>query len=236
MTRLAGERESDARGFPAPLLPDERAAADGPGGGPDGGVRASDAEREQVLDALGDGFVAGRLSHETFVLRVEATLRARRLAELDDQVADLRPGRRSAVLRARALLDRAGELGRNLGRELSRTVKLAADGRRRGAGPPPLMLPRPGQPRYTIGREWECDLTIGHPTVSRWHADLRPGAGGWWLADLGSLNGTRLNGWRISGRVLVRPGDVVSFGTASYVLTTEAPPGAPRGPGGRPPG
>ena len=224
MTRLAGERESDARGFRAPALPPEPADP----------TRASDAEREQVLDELGDGFAAGQLSHETFVLRVEATLRARRLAELDDQVADLRPARLPAARRARALLERAGELSREFGRELSRSVT-AAGTVRRPARLPPLMLPSaPGQ-RYTIGREWACDLSIGHPTVSRWHADLRPGDGGWWLADLGSLNGTRLNGWRITGRVLVQAGDVVSFGTASFVLT-EAPSGARRGSGGRPPG
>jgi FHA domain-containing protein/uncharacterized protein DUF1707 len=219
MTRLAGERESDARGFPAPLLPGGQRPPDAAGAG----TRASDAERDRVLDELGDGFVAGRLSHETFVLRVDATLRARRLAELDDQVADLRPDRRSPALRARALLERAGELSRDLGREVSRTVKSAADGRRRAHGPPPLLLPRVPRQRYTIGREWACDLAIPHPTVSRWHADLRPGAGGWWLADLGSLNGTRLNGWRITERVLVRPGDVVSFGTATFVLTEAAP-------------
>jgi len=212
MTRLAGERESDARGFRAPL--------------PEPGPRASDAERQQVLDELGDGFVAGRLSHETFVRRVEATLRARRLAELDDQIADLRPGRSSAARRARALVQRAGQLSREAGRELSRTLRpAAAGGGRRRAGPPPLPLPRSPQQRYTIGREWGCDLTIGHPTVSRWHADLRPGAGGWWLADLGSLNGTRLNGWRITGRVQVRPGDVVSFGTACFVVAEEEQPG-----------
>ncbi|HEY1639822.1 MAG TPA: DUF1707 and FHA domain-containing protein [Streptosporangiaceae bacterium] len=219
MTRLAGERESDARGFRAPALPPEPADP----------TRASDAEREQILEELGDGFVTGRLSHETFVLRVEATLRARRLAELDDQVADLPPARLSPARRARALLGRAGELSREFSRELSRSVT-AAGASRRPARLPPLMLPSaPGQ-RYTIGREWACDLSIGHPTVSRWHADLRPGDDGWWLADLGSLNGTRLNGWRITGRALVRPGDVVSFGTASFILTT-APSGAAGGSG-----
>lgn len=223
MTRLAGERESDARGFRAPALPPEPADPS----------RASDAEREQILDELGDGFVAGRLSHETFVLRVEATLRARRLTELDDQVADLRPARLPVARRARAVLERAGELSREFGRELSRSVTAAGTGR--SARLPPLMLPSAPGERYTIGREWACDLSIGHPAVSRWHADLRPGDGGWWLADLGSLNGTRLNGWRITGRVLVQPGDVVSFGTASFVIT-EAPSGALRGSGGGPPG
>jgi hypothetical protein len=207
MTRLAGERASGPQPpVPPPAVPD--------------GVRASDAEREHVLSELGDGFVAGRLSHETFVLRVEATLRARHLDELDDQVADL-PPRRSRARQARALLARARELGQ--------TARSAVDGRRHPAGPPPLILPTAPRQRYTIGREWACDMSISHPTVSRWHADLRPGAGGWWLADLGSLNGTRLNGWRISAPVLVRPGDLVSFGTASFVIAE--PPGVRGTPG-----
>ncbi len=39
------------------------------------------------------------------------------------------------------------------------------------------------------------------------------------LSDLGSTNGTRLNGWRVTKGVEVRPGDQVSFGTVTYVIT-----------------
>jgi Domain of unknown function (DUF1707)/Inner membrane component of T3SS, cytoplasmic domain len=185
----------------------------------DDAMRASDAERDEVLIELRQGFAEGRLSHETFVFRVEATLRARRLVELDDQVADLPPLRRARPVLARSLAaqrERArGLLART--RQAGRNAQAAADNWLR-PGPPTLVLPTGPRQRYTIGREWACDMSISDMTVSRWHADLRPGPAGWWLADLGSLNGTRLNGWRITGSVPVRPGDVVSFGTASFML------------------
>ena len=56
------------------------------------------------------------------------------------------------------------------------------------------------------------------PTISRWHAGLKRGASGWMLDDLGSTNGTRLNGWLVRAWVPVRDGDLVSFGAATYVF------------------
>jgi hypothetical protein len=172
-------------------------------------MRASDAEREVVLTELGEGFAQGRLSHETFVYRVEATLRARHQDELDDQLADL-PGRRPGP----TLLARV--------RRRCAAAWAAVDDWVR-PGPPVLLLPAAPGPRYTIGREWSCDMSIADMTVSRWHADLHWAAGAWRLADLGSLNGTRLNGWRISEPAPVHPGDLVTFGTVTYVLGEASP-------------
>jgi pSer/pThr/pTyr-binding forkhead associated (FHA) protein len=62
-------------------------------------------------------------------------------------------------------------------------------------------------------------MTLADETVSRWHASLERAASGWMLADLGSTNGTRLNGWRVTGPVPVRPGDTVCFGAATYLLS-----------------
>ena len=56
-------------------------------------------------------------------------------------------------------------------------------------------------------------------TVSRLHARLERAGAGWQLQDLGSTNGTRLNGWLVSSPVPVRAGDQVSFGAAGFVLT-----------------
>lgn len=206
MAWRAGDQDAD-RERPAP-----------PPRGPEGsGLRASDAERDQVLAELNDGYAAGRLSHETFVFRVEATLRARHRGDLDDQVADLPQGRPP-------VLERAARRGRELGHELTRTWRAAVDSLRRPPRVlPVLVLPDGTRPRYTIGRELTCDMAIGDQTVSRWHADLSMGPGGWRLADLGSTNGTRLNGWRITAPVHVRPGDLVSFGLATFVLA-QAPP------------
>src|SRR5689334_20148873 len=53
--------------------------------------RASDADREHVLELLRTAAVEGRLSHETFLLRMERVLTARDLAELRITIEDL-PG------------------------------------------------------------------------------------------------------------------------------------------------
>jgi hypothetical protein len=177
------------------------------------GIRASDAEREVVLDQLGDGYADGRLSQDTFMFRVEATLRARRRGELDDQLSDL-----PAPTTAQPLRDRVRALGRQLARELREEFAAASADWGRPGPLPVLALPAGPRPRYTIGRERACDMLISDQTVSRWHADLRRGPGGWRLADLGSTNGTRLNGWRVTAPVVVRPGDVVSFGSVDFVL------------------
>ena len=62
-------------------------------------------------------------------------------------------------------------------------------------------------------------MTLADLTISRWHASLERAQGGWLLADLGSTNGTRLNGWRVNGPSPVWAGDLVSFGEVTFVLT-----------------
>ena len=81
-----------------------------------------------------------------------------------------------------------------------------------------LVFPSGDQSRFTIGRDIGCDMVLPDPTVSRWHAGLKRGASGWMLDDLGSTNGTRLNGWRVRASVPVRDGDLVSFGAVTYVI------------------
>jgi hypothetical protein len=191
-------------------------------------VRASDAEREQALAELRDGFVEGRLTHETLAHRIDAALRARLSGELHLVVADLpkprRPGRGGAArmaaaarLRASAGLDKAARLGASARLTRRRAVR-AVDRWLRG-WPPALTLPRGAQSRFTIGRESACDMTLTDDTVSRWHASLERSDGGWLLADLGSTNGTRLNGWRVNHPTWVRAGDMVSFGSVTFVLS-----------------
>ncbi len=165
----------------------------------------SDADREVALARLRDGFADGRLTHETFSHRVDEALRARADHELRRLVADLPSPRR---LRAMVLAT-------------CRRAIRATDRWLRG-WPPVLTLPPGSQPRFTIGRESDCDMTLSDETVSRWHASLERSGSGWLLADLGSTNGTRLNGWRVTGPMPVRPGDMVSFGAATYVAVRAA--------------
>ena len=59
---------------------------------------------------------------------------------------------------------------------------------------------------------------VPEASVSRRHAELRRDATRWLLRDLGSRNGTRVNGLRVLEETEVRPGDRVSFGDARYRL------------------
>jgi Domain of unknown function (DUF1707)/FHA domain len=164
-------------------------------------VRVSDAEREEALSELRDGFADGRLTQDSFVRRVDAVLRARARADLTGLVADLPRSWRLRTALVTAYRHALGTTDRWL----------------RGC-PPELPLPTGSQSRFTIGRELDCDMTLANVTVSRWHAALQRQADGWLLWDLGSTNGTRLNGWRVSTPSRVGAGDVVSFGAATFVL------------------
>ena len=83
---------------------------------------------------------------------------------------------------------------------------------------PRLALPA-GRTTVTVGRSPSCDCVISDPTVSRRHARVSRRDDRWFLSDFGSTNGTRVNGWRVTEEVEVRPGDRVAFGTARYRLT-----------------
>jgi len=205
-------------------------------------VRASDAEREQALDELRNGFAEGRITHETLAHRIDAALRARLSGELHNVVADLPKPQRSGRLGRPGVPGGPGEPARpgmaarlgtvRLGQAVppGTAARLGASARLTGrravravdrwlrGWPPSLTLPAGAQPRFTIGREPACDMTLADDTVSRWHASLERSSGGWLLADLGSTNGTRLNGWRINHPTVVRPGDMVSFGGVTFVL------------------
>jgi hypothetical protein len=205
------------------------------------GLRASDAERDQVVAKLRDEYVAGRLSHDTFLHRVNVVLESRRQAELPPLVADLPAespagglvgwlrGTWSRVtgVAAHAAPARAAERPRGTGpgtmtpaRRAIRSVTTsmaAAPGRRL---PYPLQFPRGAGDQFSIGRDASCDLAIADMTVSRLHAQLERTEGGWLLSDLESTNGTRVNGWRVRGKIPVRAGDLVSFGSLDVVFST----------------
>lgn len=83
---------------------------------------------------------------------------------------------------------------------------------------PPLLLPEPGPHPLRIGRDPANGLRLSHETVSRLHAELTLRGGLWVLRDLGSTNGTTVNGRRVTGSVVVKAGDMVSFGHMSFRL------------------
>lgn len=71
--------------------------------------------------------------------------------------------------------------------------------------------------RHTIGRDDSCDITIDSTTVSRKHAVLLVRGTTWWIYDLGSTNGTRVNGKRAS-ELPIGPGDRVRVGTIDVLV------------------
>ncbi len=72
-----------------------------------------------------------------------------------------------------------------------------------------------------IGRDANNDVVINDAEVSRKHCRLVLQAGGYVLEDLGSTNGTFVNGQRLMGPHLLRPGELVMLGE-NVSLTFEA--------------
>jgi len=80
---------------------------------------------------------------------------------------------------------------------------------------------------WIIGAEPGCDLVADRPGVSGRHCRLTRVAGGYLLEDLGSTNGTFVNGARIAGATRVARGDAISLGRhASMPWPPEEPPQA----------
>jgi Protein of unknown function (DUF3662)/FHA domain len=73
----------------------------------------------------------------------------------------------------------------------------------------------------TLGRSRECEIVVEDPNVSRQHAELRPRGGAWVISDLGSTNGTRVNGRTINGPEVVQPGDEIEVGSSLITFELE---------------
>jgi hypothetical protein len=73
----------------------------------------------------------------------------------------------------------------------------------------------------TVGREG-CDIVLPDPEVSRRHAAVRATAAGPAVEDLGSSNGTFVNGVRIEGTRQLADGDRVRFGNTEWELRATA--------------
>jgi hypothetical protein len=69
-----------------------------------------------------------------------------------------------------------------------------------------------------VGRSRDCDVVLDDTGVSRRHAELRPGGGGWTITDLGSTNGVRVNGRDIHGPHPLRAGDRLELGSTEIVF------------------
>src|SRR5437870_13864916 len=67
------------------------------------------------------------------------------------------------------------------------------------------------KPRITIGRARSSDVFLPDQWLSRHHAAIEQKQGAYYLLDLGSKNGTLLNGERVSGDRRLRVGDILTL-------------------------
>jgi hypothetical protein len=80
------------------------------------------------------------------------------------------------------------------------------------AGPNPGKIFELTQEVLTIGRDIGNQIVINDPEISRKHAQLKAQAGSYVIEDLGSTNGTSVNGQRLVGPHLLRHGEIIMFG------------------------
>lgn len=95
----------------------------------------------------------------------------------------------------------------------------------------PVLIVQLGSKRHAVpltgtavvGRDLSTSLPIDHPTVSRRHARLGIDESGCWIEDLGSRNGTRVNGRLLRGRQPLHDGDRLRIGHVPCWYFEQAP-------------
>lgn len=71
--------------------------------------------------------------------------------------------------------------------------------------------------QMTIGRRESCDICLRFPNISGRHCELVFHDGYWYVRDLGSTNGVKVNGQRVQQKVL-RPGDEIAIAKRRYTI------------------
>jgi hypothetical protein len=164
------------------------------------------ASRDRLAAILGAAFADGLLSEQTLSHRL-GLLFGNRLVDPHGVVGDLsvrarRPGPRSSPLAAFAADSWA------------RLMTWLAPPEAGFPGTDCMVLAldwETGDDDLVIGRGPGADIGLDDDTVSRRHARLVLRDGSWTIEDLGSLNGTAVNGTTV-GRARLRPGDHVRIG------------------------
>lgn len=111
------------------------------------------------------------------------------------------------LIRSFGMLHRALSVERAEGRALGTLIVERSPGR----------TPRVGErlalrAANAIGRDAGNDISLPDEAASARHATLEAEDGSWWIEDLGSTNGTLVNGVRIEKRERLRPGDEIGIG------------------------
>ncbi len=89
-------------------------------------------------------------------------------------------------------------------------------------GPRPNLVFELDQDSYTIGREAGAEIVIEDPQVSRRHAQLTRQGTSYFIEDIGSTNGTYVNGKRLTAPMLLSNGDMIGLAD-TIVLAVQAP-------------
>jgi len=85
------------------------------------------------------------------------------------------------------------------------------------------------RPRITIGRSARNDLCVEDPFASRLHAEVRKRGDVFWIADLGSANGTLVNAARLTAPLQLRDRDIVRIGETEIEYSERADTAPARG-------
>jgi len=134
-----------------------------------------------------------------------------RVAQPDEVPVSAPPEPQSGRTMVYSNAERVSEPLEERARARAQKVLLLLDGKRIVVGPAGA----------TLGRGRQCDIVLNDPNVSRQHAEIRPRGGSWVLTDLGSTNGSQLNGHRIDGSEVLRPGDEIELGESVMTFTLE---------------
>jgi hypothetical protein len=129
----------------------------------------------------------------------------------DEPISAPAPEAQSGRTMVYSTAERVSEPLEERGRARAQTPLLLIDGKR--------VVISPGG--ATIGRGRASDIVLDDPNVSRQHAEIRPRGGSWVITDLGSTNGSELNGRRLEGSEVLRSGDEIELGASMMTFTLE---------------
>jgi hypothetical protein len=134
-----------------------------------------------------------------------------RMAPPDGQEDQEAPAEQSGRTMVYSTSERHSQPLEERARSRAQTALLVLDGKRMVVGPAGA----------TLGRSRKCDIVVDDPNVSREHAEVRPRGGSWVLVDLGSTNGSSINGRRTDGAEVLKPGDEIELGTSTMTFELE---------------
>lgn len=139
----------------------------------------------------------------------EFGIQTRVIQHEDEREAPAQPQSGRTMIYSNA--ERVSEPLEERARARAQTALLLIDGRRVVVGPAGA----------TLGRGRQCDIILSDPNVSRQHAEIRPRGGSWVLTDLGSTNGSQINGRRVEGPEVLKPGDEIELGASVLTFALE---------------